>query len=71
VLDLNLGSEKVYPVAETLKRSGVPYVFVTGYRADGLDRGHRGHPTIQKPFVPDNFGAEVAAGLRRATDPNR
>ena len=65
VLDVNLGSETVYPVADTLARSEVPYVFVTGYGAGGLDVHRRGHPTIQKPFDPDRFGLDVLNGLTR------
>ncbi len=68
VLDINLGSETVYLVADTLKRSSVPYVFVTGYGPGGLDSRHRGHPTIQKPFRFDQFGAALAEGLRRAAN---
>jgi CheY-like chemotaxis protein len=31
VLDVNLGSENVFPVADALEQRGVPYVFATGY----------------------------------------
>jgi CheY-like chemotaxis protein len=66
VLDVNLGSETVYPVADSLKRSQVPYVFVTGYGLSGLAAAHRGHPTIQKPSRADQFGANLVEGLVRA-----
>ena len=33
VLDINLAGQWVYPVAETLARRNVPFVFVTGYGA--------------------------------------
>jgi len=66
VLDVNLGSETAYSVADALKRGGVPFVFVTGYGARGLAAGHHGHPTIQKPFRPDRFGDDLIEGLRRA-----
>ena len=66
VLDVNLGSETVYLVADALKRLDVPFVFVTGYGPGGLDASHRGHPTIQKPFRPDQFGVELIEGLGRA-----
>lgn len=66
VLDVNLGSETVYPVADTLKRFQVPYVFVTGYGLNGLAMGHRDHPTIQKPFRPEQFGTDLIDGLERA-----
>jgi CheY-like chemotaxis protein len=66
LLDVNLGAETVFPVAEALQRAQVPYVFVTGYGQSGLIDPHRGHPTIRKPFSPDTFAAQVAEGLAQA-----
>ena len=63
VLDVNLGSETVYPVADALGRAGVPFVFVTGYGAGSLIEAHRGHPTIAKPFDPSRFADELVLGL--------
>jgi CheY-like chemotaxis protein len=31
LLDVNLGGEQVFPVAEALKARGVPFAFTTGY----------------------------------------
>ncbi len=31
VLDVNVGDEMVFPVAERLKKAGVPFIFTTGY----------------------------------------
>src|SRR5262249_37617003 len=39
VLDINLGDGLVYTVAEILGVRGVPFVFVTGYDVDSVDRG--------------------------------
>jgi CheY-like chemotaxis protein len=64
LLDVNLGQEKVYPVAEALRRNQVPYIFVTGYGTAGLEQAYRNDPTIQKPFDPERFGFEVARGLQ-------
>ena len=36
ILDVNLGGEKVYPVAERLAARGVPFVFCTGYGVAGI-----------------------------------
>jgi CheY-like chemotaxis protein len=63
VLDVNLGTETVYPVADALQRAHVPYVFVTGYSAASLAEAHRGQPLIQKPFNPDSFATQLAQGL--------
>jgi CheY-like chemotaxis protein len=66
VLDVNLGSEMVYAVADLLSLTRVPYVFVTGYGSGGLDAGHQGHPTIQKPFHMDRFCDDLSQALERA-----
>jgi len=49
ILDINLGDELVYPVADILVERGVPFIFVTGYDADGVDRRFRDVPVLQKP----------------------
>lgn len=63
VLDVNLGSETVFPVADALAQADVPFVFVTGYGPSGLNDAHRDRVTIQKPFNIDNFVGELAQGL--------
>lgn len=66
LLDVNLGAEQVYPVADCLRRRGVPFVFVTGYGRHGLDTAYALHPTIQKPFKPSSFPREVVRALAEA-----
>jgi len=51
LLDVNVAGREVFPVAETLKARGVPFVFSTGYGEGGLPDAWRGHPTVQKPFT--------------------
>ena len=48
-LDVNLGGEMVYPVAEALRRRGVPFVFATGYEAAAIDEGFAAMPVCMKP----------------------
>jgi two-component sensor histidine kinase/ActR/RegA family two-component response regulator len=50
VLDINLGDDLVYTVAEILARRGVPFVFVTGYDSDSVDARFSGIPVLQKPI---------------------
>jgi CheY-like chemotaxis protein len=66
VLDVNLGSEMVYPVADVLEAARIPYVFITGYGPTGLAGVYRDHPTIQKPFHPDRFGDDLLESFSRA-----
>jgi CheY-like chemotaxis protein len=49
ILDVNLGHEKVFPVADRLAERNVPFVFLTGYSADILPQHHRGRPMASKP----------------------
>jgi DNA-binding response OmpR family regulator len=62
VLDVNLGGQKVYPVAERLRDTGVPFLFSTGYDASALPLEWRARPLVQKPFQL----VALAAGLRAA-----
>jgi DNA-binding NtrC family response regulator len=50
VLDVNINGIKVYPVAETLARRNIPFLFLTGYgdSAIPVDRPH--WIACQKPF---------------------
>jgi two-component sensor histidine kinase len=50
ILDINLKGELVYPVADTLLTRGVPFLFVTGYSAERIDRRYAGIPILQKPL---------------------
>jgi CheY-like chemotaxis protein len=50
VLDVNVAGEKVFPVAEKLRDRKIPFVFATGYGAEGVREDFRTHPVIAKPF---------------------
>lgn len=50
ILDINLGGTLVYPVAEELAARGVPFVFVTGYGTESVDRRFANVPVLQKPI---------------------
>ena len=62
ILDVNLGGELVYPVADLLARSGIPFVFVTGYETSALPQEYAAVPCIMKPV---NM-AEAIRALGRA-----
>ena len=49
VLDINLRGEMVFPLADTLAASGVPYVFATGYGQESIPERYRDVPTLSKP----------------------
>ena len=49
VLDVNLGGDKVFPLARTLRSRSVPLVFVTGFDAWALPREFADVPCYEKP----------------------
>jgi two-component sensor histidine kinase/DNA-binding response OmpR family regulator len=50
VLDINLGAELIYPVADILANQGVPFIFVTGYDEHSVDSRFAEVPILQKPL---------------------
>ena len=63
VLDVNLGGNVSYAVAEKLADRAVPYMFLTGYDAWSLPDAYRSTPRVAKPFpmraVLDRIGQLV------------
>jgi two-component sensor histidine kinase/DNA-binding response OmpR family regulator len=62
VLDVNLDGEMVYPVADAVLALGVPFVFVTGYSAEGIDRRFAQVPVLQKPIEREMLQNVFVAG---------
>jgi DNA-binding response OmpR family regulator len=60
VLDVNLGGQTVYPVAEVLDARRVPFVFVTGHGREALPSLFCGRPYLGKPFAPGELIGTVA-----------
>ncbi|MCF8709188.1 response regulator [Rhizorhapis sp. SPR117] len=50
ILDVNLGGERVFPVADALMENGIPFVFTTGYGPLGLEDRYPGRTVITKPY---------------------
>jgi DNA-binding response OmpR family regulator len=65
VLDVNLGGERVYPVAEKLEGQGVAFLFTTGYGKSGLDPRWSAKPVVQKPFNIEVMTAALRALLAK------
>jgi PAS domain S-box-containing protein len=52
VLDVNLGGELIYPLADVLAADHVPFVFITGYGAEEIEERYSRIPILQKPIEP-------------------
>lgn len=48
-LDINLGGERVYPVADALAACGVPFVFASGYDPKVIPEAYADIPRCDKP----------------------
>lgn len=53
ILDVNIGGDKVYPVAARLREAGVPIVFATGYGRSGVEEEWQSCPILQKPYTSE------------------
>ena len=62
LLDVNLGGEMVYPLADRLVAEGVPVVFATAYSAGVLPRRFTALPHLEKPVA----GTEAVQAVARA-----
>jgi len=50
ILDLNLAGESADPLADLLLARGVPFIFITGYQRESIDRRYANVPVLQKPI---------------------
>ena len=63
LLDVNLGGQPVFAVADALREKGVPAIFSTGYGDDGLRDVDRGSQVLQKPFRAGDLAKALSAAL--------
>ena len=56
VLDVNLGLEKSFPVAEVLRSRSIPFVFATGYGRLGVSDAYPDAIVLPKPFEAHRLG---------------
>jgi CheY-like chemotaxis protein len=66
LLDVTLGRERIYPVAEVLAARGIPFAFLTGYGRDGIDPKFAAAPVLQKPVDEAALDGFLSTSLRRA-----
>lgn len=50
LLDVNIGHERIDPVAEAIFARGIPFVFTTGCGRAGLPEAFPEQPVVEKPF---------------------
>ena len=65
LLDVTLGRELVFAVADRLSNDGVPFVFVTGEPRSVPER-HAMRPVISKPYQPTKVLEALATAMTPA-----
>ena len=74
IIDVNLGGEFVYPVADVLAARKIPFVFITGYGVESIDSRFGYVPIVKKPvqrqvlqkiFVPPESAEAARLSKRR------
>jgi CheY-like chemotaxis protein len=63
VLDINLAGSNTFQVAAILRNRGIPFIFTSGYGADGLVDGYRGAHLLTKPFGRSELEHMIAHSL--------
>jgi CheY-like chemotaxis protein len=67
ILDVNVNGKLISPVAEVVAARKLPFVFATGYGAEGLPEQYRQHPALQKPFRLEALKQAIDAALQNKT----
>jgi CheY-like chemotaxis protein len=70
ILDVNLNGARTFGIAEMLTQNGTPFVFSTGYGADGIPEHLRAIPIMSKPFSRREVEKALAAALDTANPPS-
>ncbi len=68
LLDVNIGHEKIDPVADALAARGCPFIFTTGCGRAGLPEAYLEHAMVEKPFYVEEILAALRSELARAED---
>ena len=67
VLDVNIGGEMVFPVADALMARNAPFIFATGYGRTGVTERYPDIAVLSKPYVV----SALAQALVEATEASR
>ena len=55
LLDVNLGAESSFSLADELGERGIPYAYITGYNADDLPARVTSHLLLSKPISDEDL----------------
>ena len=66
ILDVNVNGRVISPVADLLKARNRPFIFATGYGAQGVPEDYRDRPALQKPFQIESLKDALDVTLKGA-----
>ena len=61
LLDINLGGEMIFPVADELAARNIPFVFLSGYASVAVPERYRAVAKLDKPYDPAKLLAALNA----------
>jgi DNA-binding response OmpR family regulator len=64
LLDVSIGDETVFEVADALARRNIPLVFTSGHSAEILPDRYRGHALLAKPYMPSELARIISSELQ-------
>ena len=64
ILDLNLDGFASYPIADELAARAIPFLFLTGYDKEAVDRRYASVPLLQKPVDEQSLRQAISALLQ-------
>jgi CheY-like chemotaxis protein len=67
ILDVNVNGKVISPVADLLRARNRPFIFATGYGAQGVPEDYRDRPALQKPFQIESLKSMLDSTLKSAT----
>lgn len=59
MLDVNLGGETSYRIADALASRSIPFVFSTGYGKFGIEARFSDRPVLGKPYSDEQLGTAL------------
>jgi DNA-binding response OmpR family regulator len=68
IIDINLRNRSAYPIADELRRQGIPFILCTAYSANVIPRRFSEVSVWQKPFDTVALVAHIAELCRHASD---
>ncbi|MDB5518846.1 MAG: hypothetical protein JWQ17_5604 [Tardiphaga sp.] len=66
ILDVNVNGKVISPVASVIEARKRPFIFATGYGAQGLPEEYRNRPALQKPFQMETLAQMITTALKGA-----